>query len=153
MAGQAAYEFERFAPPEREPVRVAKNKNVKKRAGNLRWMSKIAVAAVILAMVCSLIYSKAQVTELMGEIQATQTELEQARSTYNYLSSELDERSSLNNIEQQATALGLMKMDKNQITYVQLGAAGRIELRESGTQKVMDGMSAGLLSLFDYLAP
>ncbi len=147
------YNFDRFE----DHVQVTPSRRKRTRAGRyaagMRWMSKVAAAAVMLAMVCSLIYSQAQVTELTGDVQNTQADLENARSTYAYLSGQLDERSSLNNIEAQAAALGLVKMDRSQISYVTLQTESRIELPESEAEKLFEEMNTGMLSIFEYLVP
>lgn len=152
MAGQTAkqYDFERFQPRTQTPsVRVVpgKKKKADRYADKMKWMSRVSVGAVLLAMTCSLLYSQAQVTELTGDIQAHERQLEAAKSTYNYLSGQLDQRSSLNNLESQAQALGLMKLEKNQLTYVTLETQSRIELPESNSQKMITGLSAKIMYL------
>ena len=79
-----------------------------------------------MTLVCGLLYSQATLTELTGDIQATQRELVEAQSEYNYLSGVLDSKTGLKNVEEIATTqLGLMKLDRSQITYF---FAGRREL-------------------------
>ncbi len=151
MAGQTArqYDFERFETRTKPSVRVVQGKKpVNKYADKMRWMSKISVGAVVLAMTCSLLYSQAQVTELTGDIQSRKRDLESAKSTYNYLSSVMDERSSLNNLEAQAQALGLMKLERNQLTYVTLETESRIELPQSNAQQVLNGLNAKMMNVF-----
>ena len=113
----------------------------------MKWASKVAVGAVLLAMTCSLLYSQAQVTELTGDIQAQQRELQAARSTYNYLSGVLDQRSSLNNLEAQAQALGLMKLERSQLTYITLETQSRIELPQSNARQLFSGLSDRLMNV------
>ncbi len=150
MAEQTAkqYDFERFETRTSPSVRVVRGKKpVNKYADKMKWMSKVSVGAVVLAMTCSLLYSQAQVTELTGDIQARRRDLESAKSTYNYLSSVMDERSSLNNLEAQAQALGLMKLERNQLTYVTLETESRIELPQSDAQRVLNGLNAKMLNV------
>ena len=152
MAGQTAkqYDFERFQPRTATPgVRVVKGKKrkVNRYADRMKWASKVAVGAVLLAMTCSLLYSQAQVTELTGDIQAQQRELQAARSTYNYLSGVLDQRSSLNNLEAQAQALGLMKLERSQLTYITLETQSRIELPQSNARQLFSRLSDRLMTV------
>lgn len=147
------YNFDHFEDHVQVTPRRRQRTRVSRYAAGMRWISKIAAAALMLAMVLSLLLSQAQVTELTGDVQSTQADLENARSTYAYLSGQLDERSSLNNIEAQAVALGLVKMDRSQISYVTLQTESRIELPESEAGKLFEEMNTGMLSIFEYLVP
>lgn len=143
------YDFERFQPRTTAPsVRVVRGTKKKNQyAAGMQWVMQIGVAAVCIAMVCSLLCSQAQVTELTGDIQAAQKELEAAKSTYTYLSGVMDEKSSLNNLEAQAQALGLMKMERSQLTYVTLETESRIELPQTNAQKMLNSVNQKLLSI------
>ncbi len=146
------YDFERFQPKTAAPsVRVVKGKRKKNRyAAGMQWVMQIGVVAVCIATVCSLLCSQAQVTELTGDIQAAQKELEAAKSTYTYLSGVMDEKSSLNNLESQAQALGLMKMERDQLTYVTLETESRIELPQTNAQKMLDSVNEKLMDILGW---
>ena len=151
--GAAEYNFDYFTDNGPVTPRVSKSPRVKKYREGVRWASSVAVAALTLAMVCSLIYGKAQVNELNSELQKTSASLKAAQDNYNYLSSQLDQRSGLQDLQQWASQRGMVKLNKNQITYLRLETQSRIELPKSGAEKLLDDMNTGMLSLFDLLAP
>lgn len=65
----------------------------------------------------------------------------------------LDSKTNLKNVEQIAAQLGLMKLDKSQITYVTLENESTIQRPESGWQRVLDLLNNGFLRLMDHLDP
>ena len=67
MQTNAAYDLERFAPREQKPrLRVAGQPKPKRGLAryNLKWIKAVAFASVFLALVCSVLYSQVQSTEL-----------------------------------------------------------------------------------------
>ena len=60
-------------------------------------LRSVLVAALILGLVVSLLYSQAIITELSGEIESARQELTQAQSTYDYLSGRMDDITSSTN--------------------------------------------------------
>lgn len=151
--GAAVYNFDYFTDDGPVTPRVTKSPRVKKYREGVRWASCVAVAALTLAMACSLIYGKAQVNELNSDLQKTTSSLKAAQDNYNYLSSQLDQRSGLQDLQQWASQRGMVKLNKNQITYLRLETESRIELPKSGAEKLLDDVNTGMLSLFDLLAP
>ena len=153
---QVAYNLEMFEDrgEKREPrIRAVKGK---KAAAQL-VMRRIKLAALVVLMivlVCGLLSSQAMLTELTGKIQNTQHDLVKAQSQYNYLSSVLDSKTSQKNVEEIATTqLGLMKMDRSQITYFSLDNGDMIHRPESAVERITGFLSTGALSLADYLNP
>ena len=106
----------------------------------------------MLALVCSVLYSQAQLSELTMDIQTYQTQLAEAKSDYNYLSGQLSSKTNMKNVEEVATGqLGLVKLDPTQVTYFTLENESKVDKPESGAQKVMGWLEAGLKSLTDNL--
>lgn len=122
----------------------------KKLAGSL---GSILASAMFLALAVLLIQSKVTITELNAETRKTRDALTTAQSAYNYLSSELDRRTGMENIESIANRLGLMKIDDSQITYVRLEESSVLTTAESPVKKWTDWLSSGLLSLMETLDP
>ncbi len=153
---QAAYDLERFAgrPLETKPrMRAVEGKKQKLKI-SAEKIKVIAVCVVMVGLTAGLLESQATLTELTTQIQSTQRQLVNAQSDYNYLSGVLDSKTSLKNVEQIATTqLGLMKLDKSQITYVTLESESTILRPETGFERFSDFLSNGLLSLMDYLDP
>ena len=72
---------------------------------------------------------RAVLTELNQQIAAQTNALADAQSENTRLSAQLDAKVSLRNVEEYATqALGMVSIDKSQITYVDLSEGDKIEL-------------------------
>lgn len=127
------------------------NRKLKRRLSALR---STAVVVVLLGLVWGMLYSQASLTEVGKDIQKTQKELVAARSEYDYLSSVLDNKTSVQNVEEIArTQLGLVKLDKSQIIYTALEEESVITVPDSGFGRLIEEIKGGLLSLGDYLDP
>lgn len=76
---------------------------------------------VIIGLAFSVMYSRAQLTELTTKVNAATNELEVLESETVRLKAELESRVSLKNVEEYATTeLGLEKLDPSQIEYIAL---------------------------------
>lgn len=153
---QAAYELERFEnrPLEAKPRMRAIHGKKQTMKINTQKIKAMAICVIMMGMTVGLLESQATITELTSEIQRTQRQLVNAQSEYNYLSGVLDSKTSLRNVEQIAVSdLGLMKLDKSQITYVTLENESTIRRPQSEIKQFTDFVSKGWLSLMDYLNP
>ena len=153
---QPAYDLELFenrAQRPRAKVRAVRGRKKASRL-NLQTVKTVAVAVVMAALVVGFLYSQATITELTVDIQNVQSELVSEQSTYNYLSGVLDSKTSLRNVEQIAAGeLGLVKVDRSQVTYFSLESESVINRPETAAQKITEFLSTGLLSLMEYLNP
>ena len=152
----AAYNLEDFAAREpRERLRVAEK--TKKRGFariNLNTVKIVAFASIFVALVCSVLDSQRTVTELTAKIAQGENALFDLQSEYAYLNNEMEMRTSLKNVEQYAQAqLGLVKLDKSQITYVERKNDEVIVRPETNLQKLMTTVTTEALSFMEYLAP
>lgn len=153
---QSAYDlslFENRPSRKRTKVRVAPGGKLQT-AQLMRRVRRVCIVLLLLALVTCYIYSQAIITELTTDLQRTQRQLVAAQSDYDYLSGLLDSKTSLKSVAEIATSqLGLMKLDKSQITYVTLEQESVITLPESGFRRWLEEFGAGLLSVADYLNP
>lgn len=151
---QTAYELERFAnrPLDTKPRMRAVRGNKQKLKVNTRQVRMIASAVVLVVMAMGLVQSQATVAQLTTEIQAVNKRLVNAQSQNNYLVGVMDSKTSLKNVEQIAiTQLGLMKMDKSQITYVTLEQQAAVERPQSDMDRWIDALVETWHGLFDQL--
>lgn len=156
MQRTEAYDLSLFENrPSKKTTRMRVEKGGKLQADRLmRRVRTVFATLILLALVTSYIHSQAIITELTTDLQQTQRQLVAAQSDYDYLSGLLESKTSLKNVAEIATSqLGLMKVDKSQITYVTLERESVITLPESGLQRWLEAFSAGLLSIADYLNP
>ena len=114
----------------------------------------IVLCAVALGLICSVLVAQSTLTELGGQIGKKQDELVELRSEYDYLNNQLEMQTNLTEVENYArTELGLVKMDKSQITYVAGGEEARVVRQASGFQRFMQHITGGFLSFMAYLDP
>ena len=153
---QPAYDLEMFEDrrPQKEPrVRAIKGKKPSAQLRGRR-VKQAALVVLMITLVCGLISSQVMLTELTGQIQSTKQQLVNAQSDYNYLASVLDSKTSQKNVEEIAiTQLGLMKLDRSQITYFSLENDATIQRPESAVERLTEFLTTSVLSLADYLNP
>lgn len=119
-----------------------------------RQAATVLVVALILGLITAIVASQARITELSGEIDAKNSELSEARTTYDYLTSQMDEIANMSNLGAVAEKqLGLVKSDPSQITYVQVENESVIEHNESEAAKLLDGLRTAALSLIGNFDP
>ena len=139
---QAAYDLDNFAnrPDDSRPrVRVAKGGVRSRRRAELMYYFRITITlALLLGLTVSLLYSYAELNEITLILHWIQNELNEARSEYDYLSSELNSKTNLKAVEEIAgSQLGLMKLDKSQVTYITLEDENQISRPESNTAELL----------------
>ena len=143
---QPAYDLELFenrAQRPRAKVRAVRGRKKASRL-NLQTVKTVAVAVVMAALVVGFLYSQATITELTVDVQNVQSDLVNEQSTYNYLSGVLDSKTSLRNVEQIAAGeLGLVKLDRSQVTYFSLESESVINRPETAAQKITEFLSTG----------
>ena len=154
----AAYDlsvFENRTPEARKPrIKVREGGKTQQVQHRVQMTINAAVGVVLVALACALIYSQVTITELTGEMMHTEEQLTAARSEYDYLASELDRKTSVKNVEEIAeTQLGLVKMDKSQISYITLEEESVITVPQSGLRQRLDQLQQHLLSIIDQLGP
>lgn len=100
---------------------------------------------MVVGIVVTMLYSRAVLTELSQQIASQTAKLEKEQSEFTRLSAELDAKISLRNVEDYATqTLGMLPIDKSQVTYVDLSEGEKIELTsESPKQSLFDKVDAG----------
>ncbi len=86
-------------------------------------------AAVIFAVLCAVLYGKVESNRLFGEISDLEEQLKNLQTENITLAAEYEARTSLKNVEDYAeNVLGLKKLDKAQIEYVEIEGDSVIEI-------------------------
>jgi len=84
-------------------------------------LSILFVSIFVAALLSSVIYSLDRKNELYNQISAKKTELEELEAENIRLQSERDSNMTLKNVEEYAEdVLGMQKLDKSQIEYIQI---------------------------------
>ncbi len=94
-------------------------------------------AFLILAVFCAVLYGKVETNSLFREISSLESELKSLQSENITLAAEYEARTSLKNVEDYAeNVLGLKKLDKAQIEYVELTGDSVIEKVEAENKNI-----------------
>ena len=161
MQNNTAYDFSRFEPTQREQAaEVQKNniiqlpkeqleKNARPQLHPVRLLSRLAMFAVILATVGSLVYGQVQLTELTDSINSTEQAISESESLYTQLQMKSDALLSIDSVEAYAEQnLGMRKAEKSQVEYITTaqGDEGTV-LQSVGEQSLLDQIWSWLLHL------
>lgn len=105
-------------------------------------------------MFASIVASQARITQLSGEIDDAKSELTNAQSYNDYLSTTMDQITNSTSVQQEAEdRLGLVKMDPSQVTYVRLENESVIERAAGTADKFFAGIKTAALSLLGSFDP
>lgn len=154
---QVAYELERFAPAKRKHetprVRVAKRQRSAQQKQFFKMLRTLLGVLFMLVLVCGVLYTQAMITELGGQINDKKQELKEEETLNVYLNFEMDNKTSLKNIEERAVEMGLSKMGNGQVTYFKVGESDGIQVRDNPFTQILQRTRDGLLSIWDYISP
>ncbi len=135
-------------PKQQEEVRQPKIVKVPKAKPAVKTASPTKVLLfliVIIGLSFSVMYSRAQLTELTTKVNAATEELDVLQSETVRLKTELESRISLKNVEEYVTMeLGLEKLDPSQIEYITLEA----ELPDQTVETVDDSIWQKIKNFF-----
>ena len=146
---QAAYKMKE-ASAKAPKLEVRRGDASRRAAARRQNMARGLLALTMLALVCAVIYSHVQLTELTD----AQAELTVANSWNSYWNNTLDSKTNLRTVEEAATTrLGMIKADPSQITYIKLDETSTVDRPASGLQKLAGMLHAGALSLVGSLDP
>ena len=149
---QQAYRYDGRRARQEKPRLKVRQGGGRAPISRLETLKRVSLLAVMLALVCSVLYSQAQLSELTMDIQEYQSKLATAQSGHNYLSGQLSSKTNMKNVEETATGqLGLVKLDPAQVTYFTLENESKVDKPESGAQKIAGWLEAGLKSLTENL--
>ena len=110
-------------------------------------------AVIFVSLVCSVLYSQATVTELTNKIDNSEIELSELKSEYDYLNGQVEMKTALSSVEEKATALGLVKLDNSQITYVYRGNTDEIVRPDTTLDSIRNNIFGGLMSFTQFITP
>ncbi|MBE6852015.1 MAG: hypothetical protein E7505_00865 [Ruminococcus sp.] len=109
----------------RENITI-KRKNINR--GSIIKIILLAVAALVL-LFC-VVYGKVQVSDMYNRINIQKAELSAAESENARLKAKVESHTSLKNIEEYAENIGLQKLDKAQIWYVDIQSEDVVHIPE-----------------------
>ncbi len=116
---------------------------------------KLSLLVLFFALlIMALLYSNAQLTEQVGEIEKLGEELLLLESEYAYQSFDMERRTSLNEVEEYAIReLGLIKNDNSRIEYIHLNSENELRVSEEPMAEWQQAISQNFMSILEYLRP
>lgn len=150
-----AYDLSKFERKQEKKPQIRVIKGKKAQRVNRMAMVKIFFAAVIVIGITSLmIVNRVALTEIGEEINAANEDLQILQSENTRLNVELEEKMSLDNIEEKAVnELGLTKMNNYQVQYLNLTQEDKIELTNPKSSGNIFDTIAGLFDkIKEYLS-
>lgn len=128
------YEYstaKRVPEPKREQVIKANQKAVAKSGSATKTVAAVFTAGMLM---CAILYGKAEETTLQAQITALNSQIDIENSEKVRMQTEIEGKTSLQNVEEYAeNVLGLKKIEKSQIEYVQLQTDDVVEISEPST--------------------
>lgn len=154
----SAYDLSAFeAAPKKQGVpeiKVVKNhKKTLTSAFNPRVLSAFAI---VVTLVCLMVYNQVQLTEITGEINGLSKEMSELESDNAKKTSALESTVSLDSVKKQAQALGMQPRDEYQTRYIYLYQQDKIERTEvspepSGSEKAQLAVTSVWTRFKEYL--
>lgn len=155
--GNLAYDLSVYEPKAKPAVKQQESPEIKmkKNPAPVRRESAFKIflkTAFILAAFCAVLYGKVESNELFNEIHDLQASLKDLQSENITLAAEYESRTSLKNVEDYAeNVLGLRKLDKSQIEYVEMPGEHVIEIVETEQKNIFIIIRNKLNELREYL--
>ena len=128
-----AYDFDLFLPKEKPVAQPKENiikmpvtkkqakKHTRSQAAFLSsGVSALIIATALVVALCGTIALRIGVNELNSQVNKAKTQLNTLQSECVALQMEYENRVSYTNLEAEATALGMKKLDKNQVVYIRV---------------------------------
>ncbi len=130
-----AYDLSVYEPkkapsvPEQKSPEIKMKKNPAPIARKQSAFKFFVKAVFIFAVLCAVLYGKVESNALFGEISDLEDQLKNLQTENITLAAEYEARTSLKNVEDYAeNVLGLKKLDKSQIEYVEISGDSVIEI-------------------------
>lgn len=154
-----AYDFEKleqhYAAPGTPKVKQPPELKVvegRKAGSNAAMLRGAAIFAVVLAIVCAILYNNMILTELTSQIEDTQEQFEQLKNEDRLMQVQLEGKTSLRAVQDIAeNELGMAKVESYQVQYIDLGAGDRVVLARAPQLSLANHIHMAYRSVLEYL--
>lgn len=153
--GNLAYDISVYEPKVKEPVRDKKprievNRNTQVKPMAVGRLLFFGIMAAVLGL--AILFGQVESNRLFGEISQLRSDIQTLKADNASLAAEYDSRTSLKSVEEYAKGtLGLQKLDKSQIEYVEFDGNGVIEVVETEKENIFVRIKNWLANLGEYL--
>ena len=140
-----AYNYEAFEEDEAVVGREIEHKKNTASAKKFFSLKFLILCSLVCALLCVMIYEKVQISGLCAE----QTELQDGNTS---LESELAQKTSMTKVEEYArNELGLIKLEKSQIEYVEVDNDAVANVIEQKDRSVFVRIKNWFVSMLEYI--
>ena len=146
-----AYDYEAF---EENAVDADRGIEHKKNTAEKGFFSiKFMIPCIIVGLLlCAMIYGKVQISGLCAEQTRLQNELTELEDNNTSLESELAQKTSMTKVEEYArNELGLVKLDKSQIEYVEVNNEAVANVIEQKDRSIFVRIKNWFVSVLEYI--
>lgn len=147
-----AYDISVYEPtPERQQQRKIKVSRAKHEK-SISAVKSFMVGMIALTILCAMLYGKVETNRLYSESAKLTKSLSEVQSENSRLQSQIDSKVSLNKIEEYATdRLGLQKLDKSQIQYMNTQKQDVTKVVSSKSDSVFSKIKCWLTDKLEYI--
>ena len=115
-------------------------------------MKLVILCTLVCTLLCVMIYEKVQISGLCAEQTELQTELTELQDGNTSLESELAQKTSMTKVEEYArNELGLIKLEKSQIEYVEVDNDAVANVIEQKDRSVFVRIKNWFVSMLEYI--
>lgn len=118
-----------------------------------KWMGfSIAALLIVLALLASMIFGKVEISGLYTERAELEAQLTQLQNENVSLQSELAQKTNMTKVEEYAeNSLGLQKLDKSQIEYIEVETRSVAEIMKDDESNVFVKIKRWFVSAMEYI--
>ena len=147
-----AYDYNSFedevSVADRE-IEHKKNTAAEKKFFSIRF---VILCTIVCTLLCVMIYEKVQISGLCAEQTQLQNQLNELQDGNTSLESELAQKTSMTKVEEYArNELGLIKLEKSQIEYVEVNNEAVANVIEQKDQSVFVRIKNWFVSVLEYI--
>ncbi|MDD2955693.1 MAG: hypothetical protein PHD67_05190 [Oscillospiraceae bacterium] len=152
-AANQAYDLSRYeAKTEKPKVQVVSRAEPVRSVMGVRPITALLCMCLVVASIAALLYSNAKLTEVGDSLNAASARLEELQAEEQRLNTELEFKLSNKNVEEIASRqLGLAKLEKYQVDYIDMSSEDVVTLRQEKTENVWDQIGNVIAKIQSYL--
>ena len=148
-----AYDYSVYDQAEENSIREIKHKrNALAKVSRKSNAFAILGAVIVLALMAAMIFGKVEISSLYAQRTELDAQLTQLKSENVSLESELAQKTSMTKVEEYAeNTLGLQKLDKSQIEYVEVDNGPVAEIVQSDDENIFVKIKHWFSGALEYI--
>ncbi len=149
----AAYDLSAYEPKKEQQRQEVVELRVVKRNGEAQGTPIKVILGIILAvsLTISMIYNQVALAEVSDEINSARSELVALQDEGEKLREELDSAMSIKNIEKEAEALGMVKIEKDRVHYITIDTEDVVESVDNTKGTIVSRIKEIFSTILEYV--